>query len=83
MIVFHGFLGLVAAGWCYALFKSLRAGRRKSFLLETSSNPPQLNELVSIVIPARNEQETSKKTPREFGEGRPEARNIEQEVGKK
>ena len=57
MIVFHGFLGLVAAGWCYALFKSLRAGRRKSFLLETSSNPPQLNELVSIVIPARNEQE--------------------------
>jgi chlorobactene glucosyltransferase len=49
-------LSLIVLGWSFALFKSLRAIKRKKWELGPDSNPADETVSVSIVIPARNEE---------------------------
>ena len=56
MFILHSFCSLIALGWLYAIFRTLRAMKRKRFELHPDSPTAVAGEVVSIVIPARNEE---------------------------
>ena len=49
-------LGLILLGWAGALYKSLRAIKKRKWILDRSSPPPTEDVSLSIIIPARNEE---------------------------
>jgi chlorobactene glucosyltransferase len=56
MLFLHILCTLISLGWLYALFRSLRAMRRKRYELDSESPKASVGPLISIVIPARNEE---------------------------
>ena len=60
MFILHSFCSLIVLGWLYAIFRTLRAMKRKRFELCRDSPTAVGGELVSIVIPARNEENNIK-----------------------
>ncbi|MEC7984600.1 MAG: glycosyltransferase, partial [Myxococcota bacterium] len=56
MLVVHFLFLLISLGWCYALFRSIRAVIKKKHVLGVHHPAAVEGTLVSVVIPARNEE---------------------------